>query len=101
VRLSSNALDVSTEYVFVPENDHPFSTLLELPAASVDVSCCDGKVYLTNVSDTVALYCDVICKCEQGSVITAAQGNVCVLPHETRCIDAPNVASANVTVLNM
>jgi beta-mannosidase len=101
VRLSSNALDVSTEYVFVPENDHPFSALLELPAASVDVSCCDGKVYLTNVSDTVALYCDVICKCEQGSVITAAQGNVCVLPHETRCIDAPNVASANVTVLNM
>ena len=101
VRLASAALDICMEYVFVPERNHPFSSLLEIPASAVEVSCADGKVTLTNTSDTVALYCDVTCKDERGAIVCADGGNLCLLPHEQRVIAACGVADAKVTVLNM
>ena len=101
VRLASAVLDICMEYVFVPERNHPFSSLLEIPASAVEVSCADGKVTLTNTSDTVALYCDVTCKDERGAIVCADGGNLCLLPHEQRVIVACGVADAKVTVLNM
>ena len=99
VRMSASSIGVCTEYVFVPEARHPFSALLEKPAAVLTVACAGDTVTLTNTGDAVALYCDVTVKDAAGQPLTASDGNLCLLPGESRCVVAQGAAAACVASL--
>ena len=78
--------------MFVPESDHPFSALLDLPYTTLSTEYLNDGVVIKNCSDSVALYCDVTLKGSDGGVLAAKNGNVCLLPGEIRTVyaDAPS-----------
>ncbi len=100
LRLMSDALSICVEYVFVPQHPHPFSVLLDLPHTEVTASCDGEFVTLRNLSATVALYCDVTAKDQNGNVLCAADGNLCLLPGETRVLAVAGVNCCEVRPLN-
>jgi hypothetical protein len=100
VRISSEALNICTEYIFVSPAEHPFSALLDLPRSDVSAEITETGVVLTNHSACVALYCDLTIKDANGETLTAENGNLCLLPGESRTVYASGVAECNALPLN-
>ena len=98
-RLESKAQGICVEYIFFPENEHPFSPLLERAAACVEVTAENDRITLVNRGESVALYCDVTAYTEDGQIVCAADGNLCLLPGESRSYAAPGAVRAAISAL--